>query len=122
MPLDWSSPHLATGLTCYNSSQFFEAHEHWECAWLQLSEPEKSFLQALIQMTGAFHHLHRGNIVGASSLLRRTLRRLEICPPVFGGLFLAPLLHEIRAWIVAIETSAPHPQSFPQIAPLNSSR
>jgi uncharacterized protein len=118
MPIDWKAEPLAEGLACYRRREFFEAHEHWESAWLGLEEPEKSFLQALIQMTAAFHHLNTGNAVGACSLLRRTLRRLEQCPSCFGGIFVAPTTHEIRAWLLALETGGPHPQSFPQISPL----
>lgn len=117
--LDWSSPYLAEGLARYRAREFFEAHEYWESAWLELEEPEKSFLQALIQITAAFHHLTRGNVIGARSLLRRSFRRLEQCPPTFGGLFLTPLLHEIRAWLTALETGCSRPSSFPQIAPLD---
>jgi hypothetical protein len=120
MPFDWNAGPLAEGLACYRSRQFFEAHEFWEASWLKLSEPEKSFLQALIQMTAAFHHLHRGNIAGARSLLRRTLRRLDLCPACYGGIQVAPIAHEIRAWLLALESGAPHPQSFPDISPLGS--
>ncbi len=117
--LDWSSPYLAEGLARYCAQEFFEAHEYWESAWLKLEEPEKSFLQALIQITAAFHHLRRGNVVGAHSLLNRSRRRLEQCPPIFGGLFLTPLLHELRAWLAALETGSSRPSSFPQISPLD---
>ena len=119
MPLDWTSTPLAEGLACYQRKEFFEAHEHWESAWLTLQEPEKSFLQALIQMTAAFHHLHTGNATGACSLLRRTLRRLEVCPACFGGIFVTPTTHEIRAWVHAIETGTPRPSFFPQISLLD---
>jgi uncharacterized protein len=120
MPLDWKSAPLAEGLACYRNKQFFEAHEHWESAWLNLQEPEKSFLQALIQMTAAFHHLHTGNTVGACSLLRRTLRRLEACPTCYGGIFVTPTTHEIRAWLQSIESGSATPSAFPQISPLDS--
>jgi uncharacterized protein len=120
MPIDWKSAHLAEGLACYNRKEFFEAHEHWESAWLNLQEPEKSFLQALIQMTAAFHHLNTGNTIGARSLLRRTLRRLETCPTCFGGIFVTPTTCGIRAWLVALENGTPPPELFPQIALLDS--
>jgi hypothetical protein len=104
--LDWRRGGLAEGLDCYRNGEFFAAHEHWELVWLALAEPEKSFLQALIQMTAAFHHLHSGNRVGAASLLRRTLRRLECCPAWFGGIDVAPLRIEIGAWLLAIEAGS----------------
>ena len=51
VPLDWNSGALAEGIRCYRDCEFFLAHEHWESVWLRLEEPEKSFLQALIQTT-----------------------------------------------------------------------
>ena len=103
MSLDWGAGALEEGLRCYRSGQFFEAHEHWESVWLKLDEPEKSFLQALIQVTAAFHHYQRGNLVGTESLLRRALRRLEVCPAKFGGIAVEPLRDEVRAWVKALE-------------------
>ena len=103
MPLDWSAGELAVGLRCYRAGEFFEAHEHWENVWLGLQEPEKSFLQALIQVTAAFHHYNAGNSAGAASLLQRALRRLEVCPAEFGGVNVGALRDEIREWVKALE-------------------
>jgi predicted metal-dependent hydrolase len=114
--LDWEHGALAEGLACYRRGEFFDAHEHWESVWLSLEDPEKSFLQAVIQMTAAFHHLKRGNSAGAASLLRRTARRLEICPANFGGIAVATLRAEISDWICALETGHSRlPEEFPQI-------
>jgi predicted metal-dependent hydrolase len=101
--LNWSCAGLAEGLACYNSAQFFEAHEHWESVWLTLREPEKSFLQSLIQITAAFHHLQEGNKAGAASLLRRALKRLSHCPADFGGIEVAPLREEVVEWLQKID-------------------
>jgi hypothetical protein len=120
---DWTSEALAKGLTCYQKAEFFLAHEHWESVWLTLEEPEKSFLQALIQTAAAFHHLERGNPAGAISLLRRALRRLELCSSCFGGIAITPLCTDIVAWLGLIEkgTAAKLP-AFPQIRPVDLNR
>lgn len=115
MSLDWTSGELAEGLRCYRNSEFFLAHEHWESVWLKLDEPEKSFLQALIQTAAAFHHLNAGNPVGTASLLRRSLRRLELCPASFGGIATAPLCDQIREWLTALEKGM-QPANVPQIS------
>lgn len=93
--LDWRNGALATGLSCYRKGEFFEAHEHWEAVWLAQGEPLKSFLQAVIQVTAACHHVQRGNPVGAVSLLTRSLHRLESCPAHFGGLDVVQLRTDI---------------------------
>ncbi|MFP5211171.1 MAG: DUF309 domain-containing protein [Acidobacteriota bacterium] len=121
-PLDWSSGALAEGLACYRGGEFFLAHEHWESVWLGLQEPEKSFLQGLIQLAAAFHHLRRGNAAGATSLLRRALRRLESRPAVFGGIAVALLRADVRDWLCRLENGGSDiPQDFPQIRPIEQS-
>jgi hypothetical protein len=115
---DWNTGALKDGLACYRRGQFFLAHEHWECVWLTLDEPEKSFLQALIQVTAAFHHLHGGNSAGALSLLQRALSRLELYPEHFGGIVVPPLCAEISAWLGTIERGLqPFPTTHPRILP-----
>lgn len=112
---NWKTGHLAEGLHCYRTEQFFEAHEHWESVWLTLAEPEKSFLQALIQISAAFHHLRRGNGIGAISLLTRSLRRLNQCPPRFCRINTERLRSEVRAWLDAITNDVIQlPNAFPE--------
>jgi len=102
MALDWSCGALAEGLRCYRDEEFFAAHEHWEATWLACAEPEKTFLQALIQVTAAFHHLRRKNTIGAASLLTRALRRLESFPDSYGGIEVEGLRESIRAWLAVL--------------------
>jgi len=102
-PLDWTHGELFEGLRCYHSGAFFEAHEHWETVWLAAQEPEKTFLQGLIQVAAAFYHLQRGNCEGTISLLRSALRRLDRYPEAFAGVVVAPLRVAIRSWLEALE-------------------
>ncbi len=112
----WNDGALAEGLNCYRKSEFFNAHEHWEGVWLGLREPEKSFLQALIQTAAAFHHLQSGNPAGTLSLLRRALRRLDACDACFDGVAVEPLRQGIHAWVVWLESGAgSRPERFPPI-------
>jgi uncharacterized protein len=101
--VDWSGGALAEGLRCYRAEEFFMAHEHWEGVWLASEEPEKTFLQALIQTAAAFHHLQRGNRVGAGSLLRAALRRLGPYADCFSGVRVGSLREEIGAWVRVLE-------------------
>jgi uncharacterized protein len=114
--LDWSSAELAAGLSCYRREEFFDAHEHWESVWMQLQDPEKSFVQGLIQLTVAFHHLNSGNSAGALSLLERALIRFERCPECFAGVDVANVKNEAREWLRAIESTAGSlPAAYPKI-------
>ena len=118
--LDWRSGALAEGLGCYHRAEFFEAHEHWESVWLQLEEPEKSFLQAVIQTTAAFHHFQTGNRIGTASLLGRALRQMDGCPVCFGGIEVERLREEIRKWVAALESGAHVPEKVPEILTVSS--
>src|SRR6266852_471535 len=106
MSLDWTRGNLQEGLRCFHSGAFFEAHEHWESVWLAAQEPEKTFLQGLIQVAASFHHFQRRNHAGTISLLRGALRRLDAYPEVFVGVAVKPLRGTIRLWLEALETPA----------------
>jgi uncharacterized protein len=116
MPLDWSAGGLAEGLQCYRREEFFFAHEHWEAIWLSCEEPEKTFLQALIQITAAFHHFQRKNIAGTASLLKAALRRLAPFPPVYGGIEVESLRTSIGTWLETLDgQESSHQIPFPLI-------
>lgn len=112
MVLDWEQGALAEGLACYRRQEFFETHEHWESVWLRAAEPEKLFLQALIQVAVAFHHLQRGNAVGATRMLERALGKLETYPAEFGGVDVEALRRSVAEWVKALEDPAV-PASLP---------
>ncbi len=103
MTLDWSCGGLAEGQRCYRNGEYFQAHEHWEGVWLKCEEPEKTFLQALIQITAAFHHLQRKNVRGTASLLRAALRRLNAFPAAYNGVEVGDLRESVRTWLEALE-------------------
>lgn len=113
--LDWTTGTLAEGLRCYHNRQFFEAHEHWESVWLKSAEPEKTFLQGLIQMAAAFHHFQRGNPQGTASLLRQSLRKLEGFADVSGTVMIERLRAAIREWLDALDRSQAPDLKFPEI-------
>jgi len=86
------------GLADFNSRKFFEAHEIWEEIWLVEPEPEKTFLQGLIQLAAAFHHYQRGNKAGAESLLASGIVKLVRYPKTHRGLALDELRETAKHW------------------------
>jgi predicted metal-dependent hydrolase len=116
MEFHWNLGALGEGLRCYRREEFFAAHEHWEILWRKSQGPEKSFLQALIQMAGGFHHLQRGNLQGAAALLSAALRRLEAYPARFAGMDVARLRGELAEWLEALKVEKlPIRLSYPQL-------
>jgi predicted metal-dependent hydrolase len=118
MKLNWADAGLAEGLRRYRAGEFFVAHEYWESVWLELEDPEKAFLQSLIQVAAALHHFQRGNQQGTKSLLKTALRRLEPYPASFGGISVTRLCEELREWVQALEAGDELSElSFPRIQP-----
>jgi predicted metal-dependent hydrolase len=104
------------GIEQFNSGLFFEAHETWEEIWLHSLEPEKTFLQGIIQITAAFHHYSRNNPRGARSLLEAALRRLKGFPDNYSGIALLALRSAAETWIVALAGKhRPFPRDIPRI-------
>jgi predicted metal-dependent hydrolase len=103
MPFDWTGGALAKGLRCYKNGEFFIAHEHWEDIWRTSEGPEKTFLQALIQITAALHHYQGKNMTGAASLLREALRRLDSFPSAYGGVAVGALRESLGAWLQELD-------------------
>jgi uncharacterized protein len=110
MKFDWTQGALAEGLEHYHAGEFFAAHESWESLWLVAEEPEKTFLQGLIQVTAAFHHLQRNNPRGTIGLLQGALGRLERYPTTFGSISVALVCSDIRQWLNALEMGTPAPE------------
>ena len=69
------------GIELFNRGRFFDCHEALEEVWLEFSGDRKKFLQGLIQLTVALHHLGNGNRVGAGRLLAAALEKLVLDSP-----------------------------------------
>jgi hypothetical protein len=105
------------GLEAFNAARFYEAHEHWEEVWLKTPDPEKMFLQGLIQVAAAFHHHSRANLKGTRSLLRKGLLKLERFPEIHGDLEIEMLRLAVREWLADFDAGeVPKGRKIPRIA------
>jgi predicted metal-dependent hydrolase len=77
---------IANGVALFNSARFWHAHEAWEEIWLRSSGEEKKFLQGLIQLAAAYHHVSRGTYSGAVRLFDAALQKLEPFPDDYFGI------------------------------------
>ncbi|HUP44961.1 MAG TPA: DUF309 domain-containing protein [Thermoanaerobaculia bacterium] len=78
--------HFLRGIDHFNQLEFWEAHEAWEELWLAASTDIEQYLQGLIQLAAAYHHVRRGTLRGAVRLFDAALRRLAPFPPGLCGL------------------------------------
>jgi uncharacterized protein len=105
------------GLRHFNAREFFEAHEVWEEIWLVEAEPEKTFLQGLIQLAAAFHHYCRGNPAGAESLLAAGIVKLSRSSENHRGLEIGALRASAKKWARALGAGQmPAARNLPKIA------
>lgn len=79
-------PELREGLRRFNRGRFWDAHEAWEEVWLRWPEPERRFVQGLIQLAAAWHHVKRGNDRGARRLFEAAVAKLRPFPADFLGI------------------------------------
>ncbi|HYI12731.1 MAG TPA: DUF309 domain-containing protein [Thermoanaerobaculia bacterium] len=76
---------LEEGIARFNAQEFWHAHESWEREWLTAAAPHKQFLQGLIQLAAAYHHVQRGTYRGGVRLFDAALRKLEPFPEGYAG-------------------------------------
>ena len=93
------------GVSQFNDGLFFECHDTLEDLWSGVRGPSRDFFQGLIQVAVAFHHLSRGNLAGAESLLQRALVRLAKYPERYYGFDLAALRAELSAWLERVRAA-----------------
>lgn len=112
------------GIEHFNACRFWESHESWERIWLVADPTIRPFIQGLIQIAAALHHVQRGTPRGAVRLVDAALHKLAPYPESFLRIERTSLVRttlEHQAWAVDAvarsgtesETVAPPP--FPRI-------
>jgi predicted metal-dependent hydrolase len=76
---------LAEGIALFNEQKFWHAHEAWERRWLVAEGDEKLFLQGLIQLAAAYHHVQRRTYRGGVRLFDAALAKLSRVPDRYLG-------------------------------------
>ena len=87
---------LEPGIVLFNSHRFWEALEAWETIWLASSGPHKIFLQGLIQLAAAYHHVQRGTFRGAIRLFDAAFAKLDPYPLGYAGVDRADVIDVAR--------------------------
>jgi len=105
---------FARGLALFNAGEFFAAHEVLEGIWRAAQGADRSFLQALIQVSVALHHLAAGNRAGARSLLAKADGQLAGLAAMHRSIDVSRLRVAVRAWLAHLEGEHP-PPPFPRL-------
>lgn len=107
---------LEEGVALFNDARFWHAHEAWERLWLPATGEEKQFLQGLIQLAAAYHHVQRGTYRGGVRLFDSALRRLAAFPEGHDGIGRGPAVTvaAIHREQIARGESVP-PEEYPKL-------
>ncbi|MBL6766362.1 MAG: DUF309 domain-containing protein [Verrucomicrobiae bacterium] len=93
-------PHYLGFFECFNSGEYYEAHDVLEELWLDCRNgPEDAFYKALIQLAGAFVHLRKERLKPAGKLFRLSRSYLSRYPRMHERLDLAVIIDLINCWL-----------------------
>ena len=70
-------PRFAQGVELFNKREWYAAHDAFEALWHDTTEPERRWLQGIVQIAVAMVHLERDNHNGALILLGEGCTRLR---------------------------------------------
>lgn len=87
----------------FNRGRFFDCHETLEGLWMRVRGPSRDFFQALIQVSVGFHHLERGNRVGALRTFAKARDRFAAYPVRYLGFDVAGERARLEALREALE-------------------
>ena len=92
---DWAE--FGHGVELFNNGKFWHSHEAWELVWQRHTEDERLFLQGLIQLAAAYHHLMtKHNCRGLLNNFDKAYEKLEVFQPEYLGVLVTPLLKFIE--------------------------
>ena len=80
----------------FNHQLYFETHELVEALWLEENGHLKMFLQGIIQVAVAFHHLLYHNYYGATVLIKDGTDKLRPYAPYESGLDIRQFLEDLE--------------------------
>ena len=98
---------LRKGALLFNHHLFFEVHEVLEAQWVQEVDPERRFVQGLIQIAVAFYHQSNSNWRGTVSLLNDGLDKIRPHAPAYLGVEVAAFAAELEICREQIERLGP---------------
>ena len=93
------------GIREFNEGRYFEAHDVLEDLWHGYLEPDRVFLQALIQAAVGFYHLENDNFKGARSQMQKACVKLEAFLPRYWDVRVDLLHASLKDHLAILEAS-----------------
>jgi len=98
-----ADPRLLEAVELFNLGDWYGSHDGFEALWHETLEPERTVLQAILQIAVAHLHRERGNLRGATVLLGEGLGRLSSCGDGALGFDLGQLRSNSARFLAALQ-------------------
>jgi predicted metal-dependent hydrolase len=96
--------HYLGYFACFNDQLFYEAHDVLEELWLaDRHGPDGDFFKGLIQLAGAFVHLHKERLRPSAALFKLARTNLRKYPAQHEQLDVPAVLRLIETWLGWLE-------------------
>ena len=92
--MNTEDPRHRRAVAHFNRGDYFEAHEDWEEIWHEARGEDREFVQGLIQVATALHHMTLGNMRGARILHASAHALLSPLGDSRGGILIKNLLDQ----------------------------
>jgi predicted metal-dependent hydrolase len=93
---------LEEGRRAFNRGEFYEAHEFWEEVWNVIDDPERTWIQGLIQAATGLHKLQREQFTPARTLFAKALEKLKSASVSSFGFEVGKLRDQVAATDAAL--------------------
>ena len=90
---------ISKGISLFNDSDFFSAHDFFEDCWVECDREERLFFQGMVQISVGSYHLLNENYKGCLSQYRKGTAKLKNFKPVYRNIDLQKLVDEIEILI-----------------------
>ena len=110
---------ISKGISLFNESDFFSAHDFFEDCWIECDREERLFFQGLVQISVGCYHLLNQNYKGCLSQFKKGTTKLKNFRPTHRNINLEKLVNEIESLIkiVNMNSSQEDPNRFLAIIP-----
>jgi predicted metal-dependent hydrolase len=103
---------MEEGRAAFNRGEFYEAHEHWEDVWNEIDDPERTWVQGLIQVATGLHKVAGDKRGPARTLLEKAMAKLHDVPADFAGFDVGAMRREAQAALaLLVDGKLPDPRS-----------
>lgn len=105
---------ISTGISLFNESDFFSAHDFFEDCWIKSDPEEKLFFQGMVQISVGCYHLLNQNYLGCLSQFTKGTIKLKGFRPSHRKINLEKLVKEIEPLIKILseDSSLQDPKRF----------